>query len=137
MPIDHGGSKQLRGVAGLRYLLESGQGLHECVDAEEGVEALIELMEALVRVRDRRGRNVKLIPNRAQLEFERRRGQKNIVLKARQMGISTWVSGRFFLKTITKPREAAMERYYIRMYDGSTPPNYSRFSSAAIVNVAL
>lgn len=37
----------------------------------------------------------------------------------------------------TIPREAAMERYYIRMYDGSTPPNYSRFSSAIIVNVAL
>jgi len=25
----------------------------------------------------------------------------------------------------------------IRMYDGSTPPNYSRFSSAVFVNVAL
>ena len=37
----------------------------------------------------------------------------------------------------TIPREAAMERYYIRMYDGSTPPNYSRFSSAVFVNVAL
>lgn len=35
------------------------------------------------------------------------------------------------------PREAAMERYYIRMYDGATPPNYSRFSSAVFVNVPL
>ena len=35
------------------------------------------------------------------------------------------------------PREAVMEQYYIRMYDGSTPPNYSRFSSAVFVNVAL
>jgi hypothetical protein len=35
------------------------------------------------------------------------------------------------------PRESAMEQYYIRMYDGSTPPNYSRFSSAVFVNVAL
>ncbi|HEX3471125.1 MAG TPA: hypothetical protein VHT28_08065 [Silvibacterium sp.] len=35
------------------------------------------------------------------------------------------------------PREAAMEQYYIRMYDGSTPPSYSRFSSAIFVNVAL
>ena len=41
--------------------------------------------------------------NRAQSEYERRRGQSNIVLKARQMGISTWVAGRFFLKTITQP----------------------------------
>ncbi len=37
----------------------------------------------------------------------------------------------------TIPREAAMEQYYIRMYDGSTPPNYSRFSNAVFVNVAL
>jgi hypothetical protein len=35
------------------------------------------------------------------------------------------------------PREAAQERYYIRMYDGSTPPNYSRFSCAVFVNVPL
>lgn len=37
----------------------------------------------------------------------------------------------------TIPRQAAMERYYIRMYDGSTPPNYSRFSSAVFVNLPL
>jgi hypothetical protein len=37
----------------------------------------------------------------------------------------------------TIPREAAMEQYFIRLYDGSTPPNYSRFSNAVFVNVAL
>jgi hypothetical protein len=37
----------------------------------------------------------------------------------------------------TIPREAATERYFIRMYDGSTPPNYSRFSSAVFVNVTM
>jgi hypothetical protein len=35
------------------------------------------------------------------------------------------------------PRQATIERYYIRMYDGSTPPNYSRFSSAVFVNLPL
>jgi hypothetical protein len=35
------------------------------------------------------------------------------------------------------PREAVMEQYYVRMYDGSTPPNYSQFSSAIFVNVPL
>lgn len=103
MPIDHAGLKQLRGTDGLRYLLEMGRRIEEPEDAEERVEALVVLMEELVRVRDRWGQNVKLIPNRAQLEFERRREQRNIVLKARQMGISTWVTGRFFLKTITQP----------------------------------
>ncbi|MGA8529587.1 MAG: hypothetical protein WB622_07730 [Acidobacteriaceae bacterium] len=37
----------------------------------------------------------------------------------------------------TIPRQAAIERYYIRMYDASTPPNYSRFSSAVFVNLPL
>jgi hypothetical protein len=37
----------------------------------------------------------------------------------------------------TIPREAVIEQYYIRMYDGSTPPNYSRFSGAVFVNVPL
>jgi hypothetical protein len=34
-------------------------------------------------------------------------------------------------------REAAIEQYYVRMYDGSTPPNYSRFSSAICASVPL
>ena len=33
-------------------------------------------------------------------------------------------------------REAPVERYYVRMYDGATPRNYSRFSSAIFVNAA-
>lgn len=61
------------------------------------------LAEALLRVRSRHGEIVPLVANRAQTEFERRRGNANVVLKARQMGISTWVAGRFFLKTITQP----------------------------------
>ena len=88
---------------GLEFLLKSGEQLHEQENTEVSQAALGELMETLLLVRDRWGRNVALRPNRAQIEFERRRGQRNIVLKARQMGISTWVSGRLFLKTITKP----------------------------------
>ena len=37
----------------------------------------------------------------------------------------------------TIPRQAAMEQYYIRLYDGSTPANYSRFSSAVFINLPL
>lgn len=61
------------------------------------------LAEALLKVRGRNRCTVPLIPNRVQHAFEQRRGQNNIVLKARQMGVSTWVAGRFFLKTITQP----------------------------------
>jgi len=61
------------------------------------------LGESLLKVRGRDGVVVPLRANRAQREFEERRGQRNVVLKARQMGISTWVSARLFLKTITVP----------------------------------
>ena len=61
------------------------------------------MAEALLKVRAKSGAIVPLVPNRVQREFERRRGKSNIVLKARQMGVSTWVAGRFFLKTITQP----------------------------------
>lgn len=96
-------SGHLRESDGLKYLLEAGKPLHEALDREEADRAFIVLAEALLRVRDRSGRIVRLVPNRAQRLFEQRRGQRNIVLKARQMGISTWVTGRLFLKTITRP----------------------------------
>jgi hypothetical protein len=44
---------------------------------------------------------------------------------------------RSAVSNFTIPREAAIEQYYIRQYDASTPPNYSRFSSAVFVNVPL
>ena len=68
-----------------------------------GREEIIALTESMLRIRDRAGQAVPLVPNRVQREYERQRGLRNIVLKARQMGISTWVTGRLFLKTITHP----------------------------------
>ena len=35
------------------------------------------------------------------------------------------------------PRAAQVERYFVRMYDASTPPVYSRFSSAVFVNAPV
>ncbi len=35
------------------------------------------------------------------------------------------------------PRWAACERYYVRMYDGSAPPAYSRFSSGIFLNLPM
>ena len=37
----------------------------------------------------------------------------------------------------TIPRWAASEQYYVRMYDGSTPPVYSRFSSGIFLNLPM
>ncbi len=64
-------------------------------------EALVKVAPGLLMVRDKQGRETPLRANAVQMAFERERGQRNIVLKARQMGITTWIAGRFFLKTIT------------------------------------
>ena len=39
--------------------------------------------------------------------------------------------------TMTFARESAGDRFYIRMYDGSTPPNYSEFSTALFINLPV
>ena len=64
-------------------------------------ERTIKLAEKLLLVRDRSGSHRPLIANAAQRHFEQHRGRNNIVLKARQMGITTWIAARFFLRTIT------------------------------------
>ena len=38
---------------------------------------------------------------------------------------------------LTFARETANDRFYIRMYDGATPPNYSEFSTALFINLPL
>jgi len=40
-------------------------------------------------------------------------------------------------QTLTFSRVSAADRFYIRMYDGSTPPNYSEFSTALFINLPL
>ena len=72
-------------------------------EMERAPEAGLLAAEALLRVRDRQGRLRPLRANVAQRAFALRSGRENIVLKARQMGMSTWVAGRFFLRTITRP----------------------------------
>ena len=61
------------------------------------------LISSLLKVRSKTRGLVPLIPNRAQLEFSRTCTNRNIVLKARQMGITTYVAARFFIQTITRP----------------------------------
>ena len=75
----------------------------------EGRTPAVFLAEALLQIRTREGLSTALRPNGVQTEFERRRGARNIVLKARQMGLSTWIAGRFFLKTITQPGTLTLE----------------------------
>jgi hypothetical protein len=41
------------------------------------------------------------------------------------------------VRSFSIPLAAQLERYYMRMYDASTPPLYSRFSSAVFVNAPV
>ena len=61
------------------------------------------LISALLKVRNKTRGLVRLLPNRAQREFSQSCTHRNIVLKARQMGITTYVAARFFIQTITRP----------------------------------
>lgn len=44
------------------------------------------------------------------------------------------LAGRFTTQTFTLPRLAKTQDYYLRQFDGSTPPRYSRFSAALHVD---
>jgi len=74
-----------------------------------GLSVGMALAEELLVVRGKDGWAVPLRANAAQWAFERRRGERNIVLKARQMGLTTWAAARFFLKTITQPGTLTLE----------------------------
>ena len=115
----------------LGELLELGQQLRE--DENKNSDLLMTAAKDLLRIRNRRGNEVPLIANKSQQNFEQTRGEQNIILKARQMGMTTWIAGRMFLKTITgegvltvqvaQTREAAESifRMVQRMYDCLPP----------------
>ena len=84
---------------GIEDLLELGKVLDGWRGGPGG--GTVWLARLLLRIRDRDGEESALKANLAQARFECERGRQNIVVKARQMGITTWVAGRFFLKTIT------------------------------------
>ncbi len=86
----------------MEELLALGEVLDVRPEGLGGATVAMWLAESLLRIRDREGTERVLVANAAQRAFEDARGQSNIVLKARQMGITTWVAGRFFLKTITR-----------------------------------
>jgi hypothetical protein len=70
---------------------------------DSGPEAARALAEKVLRIRNRLGTCIPLAANKAQQQYQIHRGRKNIVLKARQMGVTTWIAGQFFLRTLTHP----------------------------------
>jgi hypothetical protein len=45
--------------------------------------------------------------------------------------------GRFSTQTFTLPRLASTQNYFLRLYDNSSPPLYSRYSAALYVDYPL
>jgi hypothetical protein len=69
-----------------------------------GTDALTvrdELVEGLLKIRTKT-RRTQFQLNRAQSEYSRQCTKRNIVLKARQVGITTYIAARFFIQTITR-----------------------------------
>ncbi len=61
------------------------------------------LIFGLLKVRGKKKGLGRLRPNRAQREYSRNCAKKNIVLKARQVGMTTYIAARYFIQTITQP----------------------------------
>jgi hypothetical protein len=80
----------------------------------KGRTVAIAFAEQFLVVRSRDGKPSRLKANGVQKAFERRRGERNIVLKARQMGLTTWAAARFFIRTITQPGSMTLEVAHTR-----------------------
>jgi hypothetical protein len=93
--------------ADLYTLKELGRRLRE--EHSEGFSKLDHLIEERLMIRTKAGRNQKLQLNPVQREFSRHHRQHSIVLKARQMGISTYIAARFFIQAITRPGTLAVQ----------------------------
>ena len=81
----------------------SGPWVEKCFGPGASVSLLDALIRANLRIRNRRGDLVWFTPNQVQSRFAQQRSRRNTILKARQMGITTYLAARFFLKTILRP----------------------------------
>jgi hypothetical protein len=66
-------------------------------------------IEENLKIRTKKSGRTPLVLNRAQREYARRCTKQNIVLKARQVGITTYIAARFFLQTITRRGTLSMQ----------------------------
>jgi hypothetical protein len=90
----------------LRWLQHCGLILEQKSD---GRTLRDQAIEDWLKIRVKRGGITNLKLNRAQQEYSRTCSQQNIVLKARQVGITTYVAARFFMQTIMRPGILAVQ----------------------------
>jgi hypothetical protein len=101
---------KLRSVDLTRGELENfGRFLDARPKSLKGQTVAMAFAEQFLVVRSRDGKPSRLKANTVQKAFEKRRGGRNIVLKARQMGFTTWSAARFFIRTITQPGSMTLE----------------------------
>jgi len=74
-----------------------------------GESARDHMIAEWLKIRVKKGGIRPLLLNRAQQEYSRGCSRKNIVLKARQVGITTYIAARFFVQTITRPGTLAVQ----------------------------
>lgn len=67
------------------------------------------LVPVFCRIRNRYGALQPLVPNQAQKRFAAARTQRNIILKARQLGMTTYIAARFFLATLIRPGTVTLQ----------------------------
>ena len=99
--LEEAANKSSKPCADLDVLVLCGKHLDE--KFVEGFTVRDLLMAALLKIRAKSGNEENFVPNRAQRQIAARWGRRNIVLKARQMGTTTYIAARFFVDTITHP----------------------------------
>jgi hypothetical protein len=107
--VKAGGRNEETGL--LNLLLQCGKHLDRRYEAYLSKDAQADgphqlrdlLIETMLKVRSKGKGLVYLNPNRAQRAYAQACTKRNIVLKARQLGITTYVAARFFVQTITQP----------------------------------
>jgi hypothetical protein len=87
-------------IGDLRLLEKLGEMLDWKVDERTVRDVMISHM---LKIRQKGAGLAWLKLNRAQREYSGRSTKRNIVLKARQVGVTTYVAARFFIQTITHP----------------------------------
>lgn len=98
-----------------RKNIDTGKLLQLGNTIRSGPDAMIGGIKQYIKVRDRNGALIPLDANEVQRKFEETCGKRsNIVLKARQMGLTTWIAARFFMKTITAERVLTVQVAHTR-----------------------
>ena len=98
----------------LDELISLGERLDERPPELEGLSETMKIAAENLRVRTREGGIAALVPNAVQRAFEAAHRGRSIILKARQMGLTTWVAARFFLRTITRPGTLTLQVAHTR-----------------------